>query len=60
MLAREVVPTVKFMQWWSPLARRGRGGLLLAYLWRPLYLITRTPAAVRAVRHARKAAQQDR
>ena len=50
----EVVPSPAFMRWWSPLARRGPVGLLAAYLWRPVWLATRLPGALRAVRRARR------
>src|SRR4051794_28240694 len=53
LLRAEIAPKPSFMQWWTPLARRGRAGLWVAYLWRPLYLIIRTPAAVRVVWKAR-------
>jgi hypothetical protein len=55
-LAREVVPTPAFMRTWSPLARRGRLGLALAYAWRPVWLLVRIAPAVRAYRRARRAA----
>jgi hypothetical protein len=51
---REVVPRPAFLRWWLPLARRGRLGLTAAYLWRPLYIVLRAPAALRAVRAARR------
>ena len=49
LVARKIVPPPAFLREWSPLARRGRWGLALAYLWRPLWLLWRAPAAVRAV-----------
>jgi hypothetical protein len=52
----ETFPQPAFMRWWSPLARRGTAGLILAYLWRPVYLVINAPAAVRAVRRARREA----
>jgi hypothetical protein len=45
----ELAPTAEFMRWWSPLARRGRVGLTLAYAWRPVYLLLKAPAAARTV-----------
>lgn len=56
LLAGELAPSPAFMRWWSPLARRGRLGLALAYAWRPIYLAVRLPAAVRALGRARRAA----
>ena len=41
-------PPPDFMRAWSALARRGRAGLALAYVWRPLALAGQTPAAVAA------------
>lgn len=49
LVARKIVPPPSFLRDWSPLARRGRWGLALAYLWRPLWLLWRAPAAVWAV-----------
>lgn len=39
---------------WSPLARRGVLGLVLAYLWRPLWVLGKLPRALTAVRAARR------
>ena len=45
--ARKLIPTPAFMRHWSRLARRGRLGLALAYLWRPVWLLLRlVPAGV--------------
>lgn len=41
VLAREAFPTPAFMRWWSALARRGRFGLAVAYLWRLVWLAYR-------------------
>jgi hypothetical protein len=57
VLRREVLPGREFMRWWSPLARRGRRGMLAAYLWRVLWLARHAPAAARAVRRARRDAR---
>jgi hypothetical protein len=54
IVRREIVPTPSFMRWWSPLAARSRAGMALAYLWRPVHLIVRLPAAVRTIREARR------
>lgn len=43
LVLRELFPNAAFMRWWSPLARRGPLGLVLAYLWRPLWLLLHTP-----------------
>lgn len=55
-LARKLVPTPRYLRAWSPLARRGAVGLLLAYLWRPLWLLLHTPAGVQAWARARREA----
>lgn len=54
LLLGELAPSPEFMRWWSPLARRGHGGLVAAYLWRPIYLVSRLPAALRAFVRARR------
>jgi len=38
-LVRKLLPTPAFMRHAFPIARRGRLGLLLAYLWRPVWLL---------------------
>ena len=53
-LVREVAPSPAFMRLWSPLARRGKAGLALAYAYRPLWLLGRLPAAYAAYRRARQ------
>ncbi len=54
LIARELFPSPHFMRWWTPLARRGRLGLALAYPWRIAWLTYRaTPGYLswrRAVR----------
>jgi hypothetical protein len=50
----EVFPKPRFMRWWMPLANRGRAGMAVAYLWRPVYIVSRLPAAIRAVYRARR------
>ncbi len=43
MVVKEFFPRPEFMRWWSPLARRGRLGLAVAYVWRPVWLIAHAP-----------------
>jgi hypothetical protein len=49
-----LVPAPSYMRAVSAVARRGRAGLLLAYLTRALARARQLPAAVRAVRRARR------
>jgi Uncharacterised nucleotidyltransferase len=56
ILRGELAPSPAFMRWWSPLARRPRGGLALAYLWRPVYLLLHLPSAAAAFAKARRKA----
>ena len=37
-LAHKIVPTPRFMRLWHPLARWNWAGLVLAYLWRPIWV----------------------
>lgn len=60
LVARKIVPPPAFLRDWSPVARRGRWGLALAYLWRPLWLLWRAPAAVWAVVRASSRARRSR
>jgi Uncharacterised nucleotidyltransferase len=53
-VASEIFPQAEYMRWWSPLARRGRSGLAIAYVWRPLWAIGQLPGALRAIWRARR------
>lgn len=55
VVLRELFPTVAFMRWWSPLARRGQPGLIAAYCWRPLWLLAHAGPGLVAWRRARRA-----
>lgn len=55
ILARAVFPSPAFMRVASPLARRGAGGLGLAYARRPLWLAAHAPGAIAAWLRARRA-----
>jgi hypothetical protein len=48
LLAYQLVPSRRFMLASSPLARRGRLGLVCAYLWRPFRLMMKLPRGVQA------------
>jgi hypothetical protein len=56
-IVRKAFPPAAFMRIWSPLARRGRLGLGAAYVWRPVWLVSRSGPAIRAWRRARKQSQ---
>jgi hypothetical protein len=49
IVAGEIFPRPAFMRWWSPLARRGRLGLLLSYPWRWVRLAVQAPRGLWAV-----------
>lgn len=51
---RKLFPSPGFMRAWTPLARRGPGGLALAYLWRPFWLLGRLAAVACAYARARR------
>lgn len=51
---RELFPRPEFMRWRSPLARRGRLGLLASYPARWLWLALHAPAGLLAVRRRRR------
>ena len=48
----------EYMRWWSPMARRGRLGLSIAYLWRPFWACAQAARAVPALRRARRDMRQ--
>jgi hypothetical protein len=53
---RKVFPPPSHMRAWSPMARRGRLGLALAYVARPFWVAWKAIPAIRAVRKARRVA----
>ncbi len=54
MIAELIAPPPAAMRKFFPLARRGRGGLVTAYLLRPARLALSAPAGVRAYRRTRR------
>jgi hypothetical protein len=54
MIRHKLVPPATYLRHWSPLARRGRLGLLIAYAWRPMWVMMRAPGAVREWLRARR------
>jgi hypothetical protein len=52
-VAGELAPRPEFMRWWSPLARRGRLGLIVSYPLRWIRLVTQVPRGLLAVWRAR-------
>jgi hypothetical protein len=57
LVTRKIVPAPAFMRARSPLARRGRVGLAVAYVWRVLWLARHASPGFRAWRRARRAAR---
>lgn len=57
IIRAKLVPPPTYMRHWWPQARRGRSGLPLAYVRRLGWVIREAPAAIRAWRQARDAAQ---
>ena len=54
ILWRKFFPPPGFMRRWHPIASRGRPGLALAYLLRPVWIIRAAPRGLRAWRRARR------
>jgi hypothetical protein len=50
---RKALPEIAFMRAWTPLARRGRTGLSVAYAWRLAWLLWHAPTGFRAWWRAR-------
>lgn len=57
ILVPRLFPKPEFMRVWYPVARRGRVGLVLAYLQRVIWLVMTAPRAVRQWRRARRESQ---
>jgi len=51
---RELFPKPGFMWWWTPLARRGRRGLLVSYPLRWAWLAVKVPGGLLELRRARR------
>jgi Uncharacterised nucleotidyltransferase len=54
ILVRELFPSPAFLRWQTSLARRGRRGLLGAYVWRWWWLASKAPASYLAYRRTRR------
>jgi Uncharacterised nucleotidyltransferase len=54
VLARKIVPPPTFIRRWYPPAAESRRGLVVGYLWRPLWLLGHAPAGLRAWLRARR------
>jgi hypothetical protein len=55
-VVRSVFPPPDFMRVWAPSTRRGPVWLAAAYFWRPVWMASRLPSALRAWHRARRAA----
>jgi hypothetical protein len=60
LVLRKFFPPVSFVRAWSPLARRGRVGLVAAYAYRPLWVLWHVGPALRALARARRGAGRGR
>ena len=58
MLIGELAPPPTYMRDWTPVGRRGRIGLALAYLYRPLWLAWWAPRGYLAWRRAKRASER--
>jgi hypothetical protein len=52
LVVRKLFPPPDFLRAWKPLARRGRLGLAIAYVWRPLWVLWYSVPAAFAVARA--------
>jgi hypothetical protein len=55
IIARELVPSPRFLRWWRPWTRRGRLALAAGYAYRMGWLIAHAPSGWSAWRAARRA-----
>lgn len=51
-VARTLLPPPGYLRVWSPMARRGTVGLIMAYCWRPFWMLRHVVPAMRAWRNA--------
>ena len=59
IVRHKVAPPATYMRRWSPRAGRNRFWLALAYARRPIWLLRRTPRALRTWRQGRRAARSE-
>ena len=59
VIGHKLAPPPAFMRSWKPLARKGRLGLVAAYVWRPFWVLWHVGPAVRSVLRARRAERHD-
>ena len=60
LLIRKLAPPPAYMRAWSRLAQKGGACLILAYAWRPLYLLIEAPATVQSWARARRGLRKRR
>ena len=53
LVLEELFPSPRFMRWWTPVARRGRRGLAVAYVWRVAWLLLHAVPGIRGWRRSR-------
>jgi hypothetical protein len=58
LILKNLFPSPGFMRAWTPLARKGPGGLIAAYLWRPISLAKESVPAIKALLQARRTAKR--
>lgn len=59
LVLRKAVPAPEYLRGWKPFAHRRPGGLCLAYLWRPFWLLWHALPGLRAWRQANRACAID-
>lgn len=60
LVLRKIFPPVSFIRAWSPLASRGRVGLVAAYAYRPLWVLWHAGPSLWALARTRKSARRGR
>jgi hypothetical protein len=60
MIRHKLIPPKTFIRRWSRLARRGRLGLMVAYAWRPLWVLAHLPRAALTWRRGRSSTPEAR
>ncbi|MBA3363019.1 MAG: nucleotidyltransferase family protein [Actinobacteria bacterium] len=60
LVLRKIFPPASFVRAWSPLARRGRVGLVAAYAYRPLWVLWHAGPALWALARVRRQTRSDR
>jgi Uncharacterised nucleotidyltransferase len=60
LMRTELLPSEEFLRWWSPIASRGRVGMFVTKIWRPVWFLLQIPSALLTLMRSRSMSRGDR